>query len=83
MTHTFSVTALIPDSRRLEVALPPDVPSGEADIVVVVVPKRSRARSTGMDLLASEVFGMWADRTDIGDSAEYAQALRERAWRRA
>jgi hypothetical protein len=38
MTHTMSVTTSIPASRRLEVVFPPTVLSGEADIVVVVVP---------------------------------------------
>ncbi len=43
----------------------------------------SRKRSTAKDLLNSEIFGMWADRKDIEDSAEFVRELRERAWRRA
>lgn len=35
---------------------------------------------TARDLLDSELVGMWADRTDIGDSSEYARQLREQAW---
>jgi hypothetical protein len=31
-------------------------------------------------LIASGFVGMWEDRTDIGDSAEYARRLRARAW---
>ncbi|MDI6770795.1 MAG: hypothetical protein QMD04_14135 [Anaerolineales bacterium] len=34
---------------------------------------------TGKDLLKSGLVGMWADRTDIGDSATYARKLRAQA----
>jgi hypothetical protein len=34
---------------------------------------------TGGDLLNSGLIGMWADRTDIGDSLEFARRLREQA----
>lgn len=37
---------------------------------------------TGAELLASPLFGMWADRTDIRDSSEFARELREKAQRR-
>ena len=34
---------------------------------------------TGKDLAGSDLIGIWADRTDIGDSREYARRLREQA----
>ena len=34
---------------------------------------------TGKDLLKSGLVGMWADRTDIDDSATYARKLRAQA----
>lgn len=34
---------------------------------------------TGEALLASGLVGIWADRTDIGDTLEYARELRKRA----
>jgi predicted RNase H-like HicB family nuclease len=37
---------------------------------------------TAKELLESGLVGLWADRTDIGDSVEFAQQLRERAQRR-
>ena len=37
---------------------------------------------TAARLLASELIGLWQDRTDIGDSPEYARQLREQAQRR-
>ena len=33
-------------------------------------------------LIANGLVGMWKDRTDIGDSAEFARKLRERAEKR-
>jgi hypothetical protein len=42
---------------------------------------------TGRDLLnaleALGFIGMWADRTDIQDSGEFARQLREQAWTQA
>ena len=34
------------------------------------------ATGTAVDLAESGLFGIWADRTDIGDSVEYARQLR-------
>lgn len=39
-------------------------------------------RLTAQQLLASDLLGMWQDRTDIGDSITYARELREQAQRR-
>jgi len=68
------------------------VPDG-SEVIVIVGEQRAKAlsttrriqrnRSTAKDLLNSEIFGMWADRTDIKDSVEFVRELRERAWRRA
>jgi hypothetical protein len=46
----------------------------------VRVPKKRGM--TARQLAASEIVGMWQDRTDIGDSVEFARQLRERAQRR-
>ena len=34
---------------------------------------------TARQLAASEIVGLWQDRTDIGDSVEFARQLREKA----
>ncbi|MEN8220042.1 MAG: hypothetical protein ABFS56_27570 [Pseudomonadota bacterium] len=34
---------------------------------------------TARDLLQSELVGLWADRSDIGDSLSYARRLRQQA----
>ncbi len=63
----------------------PALPEG-AQVVVVVL---RQGQQTGEqktltlgELLESPLVGMWADREDIDDSAEYARQLRERASRR-
>lgn len=40
------------------------------------------AQLTALDLAQSDVVGLWADRTDITDSLEFARRLRSRAERR-
>jgi len=37
---------------------------------------------TGKDLVGSDLIGIWADRTDIGDTRECARRLREQAAKR-
>jgi len=80
MVRTINLTTDIPSTRELRITLPPDVPTGPAELVVVVAP-RAPVCTLG-DLARSEFFGMWRDRADIGDSAEYARQLRADAWRR-
>lgn len=38
---------------------------------------------TAADLLQSGLVGLWADRTDLGDSREFARRLREQAQTRS
>ena len=51
-------------------------------------PKKQHAgeRTTGTltveELLNSGLVGIWKDRTDIGDSLEFARKLREQSWKR-
>ncbi|MCS6846632.1 MAG: hypothetical protein RMN52_02830 [Anaerolineae bacterium] len=57
------------------------------DLILLAEPERKakparprmRKKMTFRDLLNSEAVGMWKDRTDIGDSAEFARKLREQA----
>lgn len=82
MVKTFSITADIPPDRRVRIVLPNDVPTGPAEIVVVVTSRAWSAHTLG-DLARSTFFGMWRDRGDIGDSAEFARRLRAEAWSRS
>jgi hypothetical protein len=81
MVRTLNVSAEIPLSREVRIILPEDVPTGPAELLVVVSCGDGRAQ-TLRDLLNSEFFGMWRDREDIQDSVEFAANLRREAWRR-
>lgn len=53
----------------------------ELSIRIAVAPEAAPGLTAGQ-LLASDLLGMWQDRTDIGDSVTYARQLREQAQRR-
>ena len=82
MVTTVNLNAGIPPNRETHITLPPDVPVGPAEIVLVVSSRTRAGESTFGDLANSEFFGMWADRADIRDSAEFARDLRADAWQR-
>ena len=57
-----------------------DLPVGQADAdkdVLVTVEPSANSPMCAADLLNSGLVGIWAGRTDISDSREYARRLRE------
>ena len=82
MVKTLNLTTEIPPNREVRLTLPEDVPIGPAEIVIVVASHAHNVARTLSDLVRSEFFGMWRDRTDIGDSVEFARRLRRAAWER-
>ncbi|NIW98541.1 MAG: hypothetical protein GWN13_09925 [Phycisphaerae bacterium] len=76
------MTEVLPD-REVRITLPSDVPLGPAEIVVVVASRAGATAPSLGNLLHSEFFGMWRDRTDIDDSVEFARRLRTEAWSRS
>jgi hypothetical protein len=83
MVKTLNLNTDIPVDRELRIVLPPDVPIGPAEIVLVVASSSPAPARTLGTLLHSEYFGMWRDRTDITDSLEFAQGLRDACWKRS
>jgi hypothetical protein len=83
VVKTFNLKTEVPPNHEVLITLPDDIPVGPAELVMVVVSQPAAAGRTLGDLLNSEFFGMWADREDITDSAEYARGLRDEAWRRS
>ncbi|MBI4573971.1 MAG: hypothetical protein HY713_11890 [candidate division NC10 bacterium] len=80
---TVSIKTTIPENRRLVVDVPPDIPTGPAEVVVTALAgERPGQAWTLGDLLQSGLVGLWGDRTDITDSVEFARALRGAAERR-
>ena len=50
-----------------------------ADVIVLIENGRKKTKKrivTAADMLQSDLFGIWANRKDIGDSLEYARMLR-------
>ena len=82
VVKTINLTVDVPETREMRIVLPEDVPVGPAEIVVVVASYVSGGLHTLGDLARSEFFGMWRDRADLGDSAEFARRLRDQAWSR-
>jgi hypothetical protein len=82
MVKTINLTANVPPDRELHIVLPEDVPPGPVEIVITVTSPTASTRPTLGDLLDSELFGIWREREDIDDSAEFARRLREKAWSR-
>lgn len=79
-TVTFKV--VIPADRQLHIVVPEEIPPGEAEVVVTTMEATPVKGKTAGDLLRSPLFGLWKDRTDIGDSIEFARKLRAEAERR-
>jgi hypothetical protein len=82
--RTITSKVVIPTDRQLHISVPEDVPPGPAEIVLVIVPETTpRKGLTAGDLLRSPLFGIWKERTDLGDSVEYARKLRAKAEQRS
>jgi hypothetical protein len=79
---TITCKVVIPIDRQLKITVPEDVPPGPAEVVVIVPEAIAEKGGTAGDLLRSPLFGLWKDRTDIGDSVDYARKLRAKAERR-
>ena len=81
---TIACKVVIPTDRQLHISVPEDVTLGPAEVVVVIVPEAMpEKRGTAGDLLRSPLLGIWKDRTDIGNSVEYARKLRAKAEQRS
>jgi hypothetical protein len=82
--QTIAVRTKIPASRTIKLTLPRTVPTGEAELLVVVEGHAplTPQRATGERIRKSGLFGMWRRREDIGDSAAFARSLRARAEKR-
>ena len=82
---TINIKTAIPKDHKLVIDLPEDLPTGLADIVVIIVPENSESEKKGKtvgDMLKSPLFGVWKNRKDIIDSMEFARKLRENAEKR-
>lgn len=77
-----TIRTVVPPDRRLVVEVPEEVPSGPVEVTVRALEGQTAAATTAGDLLASGLFGIWKDRTDIRDTGDFARQLRRRAEQR-
>jgi hypothetical protein len=75
MTQIVMTSRVGPDGT-LTLALPADAAGQEVRVTVEPAAPRTL---TAADLLQSGLVGLWADRTDLGSSQEFARRLREQA----
>ena len=81
MFKTVNLHAEIPANHELHITLPSDVPTGPADVVLVISTSDQEKTRTLKDLADSEFIGMWSDRPDAGD--DLARRLRSEGWKRS
>lgn len=76
------VRAKVSSDGSLHLDLPVGMEDAGKEVQITVEPAPSAGKPRMMsasDLLHSGLVGMWADRTDLGDSREFARRLREQA----
>lgn len=61
---------------------PPELPAGEKLELEIHRSPGTPTALTGVELAKSDLFGMWADRSDITDSTEFSRTLRRDIERR-
>ena len=70
----------ITKDHRLELTMPPSVPPGEVEVIVLhpEPPPRSRVWRRQQPPTVHPADGLWADREDIGDTITFVSQLRQR-----
>ena len=83
--NTIVVTTRVSHDGSLHVDLPPGsaAPDSDVQITVEAIPRSEKRTLLASDLLHSGLVGLWSERTDIGDSREFARRLRQGAQTRS
>jgi hypothetical protein len=76
------VKSKVGSDGTLHLDLPLGAEGANQEVQITVEPaqtatKVSKTHPRACDILSSGLVGMWADRTDIGDSREFARRLRQ------
>jgi hypothetical protein len=66
--------------HRLELTIPPSVPPGEVEVIVLHLEPPPSGHARGRKQLPTfhPAAGLWADREDIGDTVTFVSQLRQR-----
>ena len=82
MTLAVRTKTIVQPGGLVEVRSPELTPGASAEVIVLVDAPAPQRVMTADSLLDSGLVGLWEDRTDIADSAEFAGQLRRQAERR-
>jgi hypothetical protein len=82
MTLAVRTKTIVQPGGRVEIRSPELMPGASAEVIVLVDTPTIQHVMTAASLLESGLVGLWEDRTDIGDSTEFARKLRRQAERR-
>ncbi|MBI1801125.1 MAG: hypothetical protein HYR71_05810 [Chloroflexi bacterium] len=72
------LTGQITDDRRLLIDIPHDIAPGVVEVILLQPKQGKGLKSRARRKTAHPAFGLWAKRTDITDSADFAARLRQR-----
>jgi hypothetical protein len=78
MTLAVRTKTIVQPGGVVEVRSPELTPGASAEVIVLVEAPTSQRVMTAASLLESGLVGLWENRADIGDSAEFARQLRRR-----
>lgn len=79
MTLAVRTKTIVQPGGRVEIRSPDLTPGASAEVIVLVEAPTSQRVMTAASLLESGLVGLWEDRSDIVDSAEFARQLRRQA----
>jgi hypothetical protein len=77
MKIRWTIKTTVPESHKLQIDVPPQIPPGPTTLAVAVISEEGLpSYVTAEDLLASGIYGMWEDRQDTKESASFVDQLR-------
>ena len=79
MTLAVRTKTIVQPGGVVEIRSTELTPGASAEVIVLVDAPVSQRAMTAASLLESGLVGLWEDREDIVDSAEYARELRRQA----
>ena len=82
MTLAVRTKTIVQPGGVVEIRSPELTPGTSAEVIVLVDAAAPQRGMTAAGLLDSGLVGLWEDRVDIVDSAEFARRLRRQAERR-
>jgi len=76
--YATKLTGQITPDRRLLINIPKGVTPGSVEVILLQPQQAKTTKRRTRRKVAHPAFGLWAKRTDISDSADFAAQLRRR-----